>query len=87
MPPPLLFDAHLDLAMNALDWNRDLTRPLAEIRAHAAAQISRLHAGIRRFLNPHQYPVGLEPSLHETRTRLVLEARGRIEAHVAQAPA
>ena len=32
-PAPLIFDAHLDLAMNALEWNRDLTRPLAEIRA------------------------------------------------------
>jgi len=28
----LIFDAHLDLAMNAIDWNRDLTRPLSEIR-------------------------------------------------------
>ncbi|MFD1140266.1 dipeptidase [Larkinella insperata] len=28
----LLIDAHLDLAMNALEWNRDLSRPLAEIR-------------------------------------------------------
>ena len=27
-----IFDAHLDLAMNALEWNRDLTRPLHEIR-------------------------------------------------------
>src|SRR5262245_29489057 len=27
-----ILDAHLDLAMNALEWNRDLTRPLAEIR-------------------------------------------------------
>src|SRR5438105_8144906 len=26
------FDAHLDLAMNALEWNRDLTRPIEEIR-------------------------------------------------------
>jgi len=25
-------DGHLDLAMNALEWNRDLTRPLSEIR-------------------------------------------------------
>ena len=32
-PPALIFDAHLDLAMNALEWNRDLSRPLAEIRA------------------------------------------------------
>ena len=28
----LIFDAHLDLAMNALGWNRDYTRPLEEIR-------------------------------------------------------
>src|SRR5689334_12621271 len=27
-----IFDAHLDLAMNAIEWNRDLTRPLNEIR-------------------------------------------------------
>jgi membrane dipeptidase len=26
------FDAHLDLSMNAIEWNRDLTRPVAEIR-------------------------------------------------------
>jgi len=28
----LIFDAHLDLAMNALEWNRDLRRPIDEIR-------------------------------------------------------
>jgi membrane dipeptidase len=28
----LVFDAHLDLAWNALDWNRDLLLPVAEIR-------------------------------------------------------
>ncbi|MGO8678886.1 MAG: dipeptidase [Limisphaerales bacterium] len=28
----LLFDAHLDLAMNAMEWNRDLRLPLEEIR-------------------------------------------------------
>jgi membrane dipeptidase len=27
-----IFDAHLDLAMNALEWNRDLSRPIEEIR-------------------------------------------------------
>ncbi len=32
MNPILIFDAHLDLAMNAIEWNRDLTRPLIEIR-------------------------------------------------------
>ncbi len=29
-------DAHLDLSMNALEWNRDLRRPVAEINAREA---------------------------------------------------
>ncbi|WP_234571090.1 dipeptidase [Rhodohalobacter sp. 614A] len=29
---PLIFDAHLDLSMNALEWNRDLRLPIDEIR-------------------------------------------------------
>ncbi len=32
----LLIDGHLDLAMNAIHWNRDLTRPLEEIRRREA---------------------------------------------------
>lgn len=28
----LIFDAHLDLSMNALEWNRDITQPVSEIR-------------------------------------------------------
>ncbi len=32
MEPVFIFDGHLDLAMNAIEWNRDLSRPLAEIR-------------------------------------------------------
>ena len=32
-PEVPIFDAHLDLAMNAIEWNRDLTRPIEEIRA------------------------------------------------------
>jgi membrane dipeptidase len=32
----LLFDAHLDLSMNALQWNRDYTRPLEEVRRREA---------------------------------------------------
>ena len=28
----LVFDAHLDLAMNAMEWNRDLRLPVSEIR-------------------------------------------------------
>ena len=32
----LLVDAHLDLSMNALEWNRDLTQPIAAINAREA---------------------------------------------------
>ena len=28
----LIFDAHLDLSMNAMEWNRDMRLPLVEIR-------------------------------------------------------
>src|SRR5687768_15741906 len=32
----LIFDAHLDLSMNALEWNRDLTSSIEEIRRREA---------------------------------------------------
>jgi membrane dipeptidase len=34
----LIFDAHLDLAWNALDWNRDLRLPVADIRRREREQ-------------------------------------------------
>ncbi len=34
----LTFDCHLDLSMNALEWNRDLTKSVAEIRAREAGR-------------------------------------------------
>jgi nicotinate phosphoribosyltransferase len=47
-----------------------------EIRERTRSQITLLHAGVKRFINPHRYPVGLEERLHELKTRLILEARG-----------
>ena len=41
----LIFDAHLDLAMNALEWNRDLTRPIDEIRARERAMTDKPDRG------------------------------------------
>jgi nicotinate phosphoribosyltransferase len=49
---------------------------LDAIRQRAQAQLAALHPAIRRLLNPHVYPVGLEMSLHERRTALVLARRG-----------
>src|SRR6266404_8097905 len=34
----LVFDAHLDLAWNAIDWNRDLRLPATEIRRREREQ-------------------------------------------------
>lgn len=50
--------------------------PLAAIRERVQAQLSRFNSGVKRFTNPHQYPVGLELGLHELKTRLILKARG-----------
>ena len=43
--PMLAFDAHLDLSMNALLWNRDLTRPVAEIRQREQGMTDKVDRG------------------------------------------
>lgn len=48
---------------------------LADIRARARGQLARLHAGVKRLLNPHEYPVGLDPQLFDLRHRLTMESR------------
>jgi nicotinate phosphoribosyltransferase len=49
--------------------------PLVELRARTQAQLARFHGGVKRFVNPHRFPVGLERGLHDARTELVLQAR------------
>jgi membrane dipeptidase len=41
----LLFDCHLDLSMNALEWNRDITRPVEEIRRREQGQTDKRDRG------------------------------------------
>ena len=48
---------------------------LDAIRARVREQLGLFHSGVKRFLNPHRYPVGLESTLHERRTELILAAR------------
>ncbi|HEX8916318.1 MAG TPA: nicotinate phosphoribosyltransferase [Humisphaera sp.] len=50
--------------------------PLDAVRSRAQQQLAAFHPGVRRFLNPHQYPVGLEHRLHDLKTQLILQARG-----------
>jgi nicotinate phosphoribosyltransferase len=49
---------------------------LVEVRQRAQTQIGMFHSGVKRFVNPHEYPVGLELGLHEMKMKLILHARG-----------
>ncbi|KAB8028589.1 nicotinate phosphoribosyltransferase [Fluviispira multicolorata] len=44
---------------------------LSEIRERTFIQLRRLHASIRRLMNPHHYPAGLEKKLHDYKLNLI----------------
>lgn len=46
------------------------------IRQRTQTQLKGFHTGVKRFLHPHEYPVGLEAGLHQLKTNLILKARG-----------
>jgi nicotinate phosphoribosyltransferase len=49
---------------------------LKEVRQRTAEQLAGFHGGVKRFANPHRYPVGLERGLFDLKTHLILQARG-----------
>jgi nicotinate phosphoribosyltransferase len=49
--------------------------PIHDVRKTAAAQLGKFYSGIKRLLNPHIYPVGLEYNLNELKARLIAEHR------------
>jgi len=53
--------------------------PVQQVRERTLAQLARFHDSIKRFVNPHAFPVGLEAGLHETRAGLIRELRRREE--------
>lgn len=55
---------------------RGAAEVLSEIRDRRKRDMDRLHPTIRRFLNPHSYPVGLELGLHNQKSEMILERRG-----------
>jgi nicotinate phosphoribosyltransferase len=67
-----------DLLVSVMRDGRVCYQPpaVAQARARLQAQLAQLHTGVKRFVHPHQYPVGLSLELHELKTRLILEARG-----------
>jgi nicotinate phosphoribosyltransferase len=58
----------------------DKPEELVVSRQRTEDQLSKLHAGIRRFLNPHEYPVGIDLRLHELRDQMIRDARKSIQA-------
>ncbi|HYD52196.1 MAG TPA: nicotinate phosphoribosyltransferase, partial [Gemmatimonadaceae bacterium] len=58
--------------------------PLPVVRTRVTEELAGFHAGIKRLVNPHRYPVGLELGLHERKTALVLAARGETPMSTVQ---
>lgn len=49
---------------------------LEETRGQVRQQLALFHAGVRRLVNPHRYPAGLEQGLYERRSDIVRKLRG-----------
>ena len=49
--------------------------PLEQTRDRATQQLKALHPTIKRIINPHVYPVGLEKRLHDLKQQLIEAAR------------
>jgi nicotinate phosphoribosyltransferase len=49
---------------------------LETVRAFRETRMAGFHPSIRRLLNPHQYPVGLEVGLNKAKMELILKERG-----------
>ncbi|PKQ67614.1 nicotinate phosphoribosyltransferase [Raineya orbicola] len=51
---------------------------IQQIRNRVKEQLSKFHAGIKRFVNPHSYPVGLEENLWSLKHELVRRLRKKM---------
>jgi len=48
---------------------------IEQMKQNARVNLEGFHSGIKRFVNPHQFPVGLEKSLYALKTDLILKTR------------
>jgi nicotinate phosphoribosyltransferase len=48
---------------------------IEDIKLRVKHQLTMFHEGIKRFVNPHTYPVGLEKGLYDFKTDLILQLR------------
>jgi nicotinate phosphoribosyltransferase len=51
-----------------------------DTRNRLQEQLAHFYKGIKRFVNPHTYPVGLEKDLFELKTNLIFKLRAGNEA-------
>ncbi|QDS99216.1 nicotinate phosphoribosyltransferase [Adhaeretor mobilis] len=67
----------VDLLRPAFRAGKVVAEPesLEVIRQRMHENIERLHPTVRRFMHPHEYPVGLDVGLHELRDEMILQAR------------
>lgn len=70
----LIVDTHLDLALNALGWDRDLTRPLAEINQREAGMVGPVRASATTCL-PEMRRAGVAVCLATVVARVKPEVR------------
>lgn len=52
---------------------------LQEIQEHAREELLKFDSSIKRFINPHIYPVGMEKSLYELKISLVEKIRAELQ--------
>ena len=73
-----ILDAHLDLAMNALEWNRDFTRPLDEIRQREAHLTDKPDRGRGTVSFPEMRRAGIGLCVATQIARYVKPKNGRL---------
>ena len=69
--------AYEDLLVPVFRGRKRIYTPpsLEQIRERRRIQLESLHSGIKRFDNPHSYPVGLVRELYDQKISLIAEAR------------
>ena len=50
---------------------------LDTIRSRVVCQLRQFHSGVRRIVNPHSYPCGLDSALHQRKVQMVAALRSR----------
>ncbi len=52
--------------------------PIEQIRQKTFSELASFHSGVKRFLNPHQYVVGMEQKLYGRKVELIKKIRKKV---------